>query len=152
MDMQPDTYSTASAARILGLSPRRVQQLAERGDIEGKKFDDREWSLYQHSVHAYLEHHGPGKRGRGRMLAGIETALEPSETAREWADRVADLERQLGRLEGRLELTERAESTLQESLQRERERADAAEDRTAQLQAELDAERAKGFWRRLFGS
>jgi hypothetical protein len=54
------------------------------------------------------------------------------------------LTRQLGRLEGRLELTAVAESTLREQLAREQDRAD-------RLEAELQAERGKGFWRRLFG-
>jgi hypothetical protein len=47
-------------------------------------------------------------------------------------------------LEGRLELEAVARSTLEESLQRERDRAD-------RLEEQLEAERARGFWKRLFG-
>jgi excisionase family DNA binding protein len=142
---QIDTYSTADAARILGLSHRRVQQLAEQGDIEGRKFEGREWRLFQQSVHSYLETHGPGKRGRSRIMAGIESGLEPDQAAREYMDRIAGLERELGRLEGRLELTERAESTMREErerlledLDRERERAEQERERAEEVQRDAE--------------
>ncbi len=68
------------------------------------------------------------------------------------------MERELGRLEGRLELTERAESTIREERdrlleerERERERAERLEEERERLRGELEAERSKGFWRRLFG-
>jgi hypothetical protein len=47
-------------------------------------------------------------------------------------------------LEKRLELTAQAESTLRGQLDQEREE-------TERLRSELEAERSKGFWRRLFG-
>jgi hypothetical protein len=61
-------------------------------------------------------------------------------------------------LRARLELTSKAESTLQaerdrllSDLEREREERQRERERAEQLQTELDAERAKGFWRRMFG-
>ena len=93
--------------------------------------------------------------------------------------KVTTLERELGRLEGRLELTERAESTMREDRERlledvareraradqERERAEEvqrdseqfirereeAQEEATRLREELEAERSKGFWKRLFG-
>jgi Helix-turn-helix domain len=90
-----------------------------------------------------------------------------------------NLEHRLGRAEARAELTERAESTLREErerllsdLTRERERAaqeqaraeevqrdaeqfirerEEAQEEARRLREELEAERSKGFWRRLFG-
>jgi len=66
--------------------------------------------------------------------------------------------RQLGRVEGRLELTERTESTMREDLERERarseeerRRADVERERAEELRRELEAERSRGFWRRIFG-
>jgi len=79
---------------------------------------------------------------------------------------------QSAELRARLQLTERAESTLREELERERserleaqERAERAEEERGRLEderrraeeevqslkEELEAERSKGFWRRLFG-
>lgn len=76
--------------------------------------------------------------------------------------RVEDLSYRLGRSEARAELTEKAESTLQAErehliadLERERERAERLERELAKarlLSEELEAERSKGFWRRLFGA
>jgi hypothetical protein len=92
---------------------------------------------------------------------------------------VRDLEHRLGQAEARVELQAVTESTLRESLDRERQRADQERERaeraqrdaaqfvqqreqaeekanTAQQEAdrlreELEAEKSKGFWRRLFG-
>ena len=44
----------------------------------------------------------------------------------------------------RLEITEQAQSTIEEEAKRLREENE-------QLREELEAERSKGFWRRLFG-
>ena len=54
-------------------------------------------------------------------------------------------------MEGRLELTERTESTLREDLERERSERREAQEEARRLRETLEAERSKGFWRRLFG-
>jgi hypothetical protein len=69
----------------------------------------------------------------------------------QWAPVGLALQRELGRLEGRLELTERTESTLREDLERERSERREAQEEARRLREELEAERAKGFWSRLFG-
>jgi excisionase family DNA binding protein len=143
-----DTYSASEAAKILKLSGRRVRQLAETGEIEGTRDPEGNWKLDKASVHAFrderrLDSSKPREAPRSR-----------SKRPEPW-DRVTELERALGRLEGemcaRAELTAVTESTLRESLQRERERADRLEERAEQLRDELEAERSKGFWRRLVG-
>jgi predicted nucleic acid-binding Zn-ribbon protein len=85
----------------------------------------------------------------------------PPDTAdyiRELTERLLRLSTEVGELRTRLELTERAESTLQE--ERERLEADLRsaheerrlhQEKAERLRAELEAERSKGFWRRLFG-
>jgi excisionase family DNA binding protein len=135
-----DYYTTGEAARILKVTEARVRQMLGAGELEGSRdpVSDR-WRIPQHAVHARLEQRRPSE------------APKTSADAREWIERVTELERELGRLEGRLELTEVAESTLREQLERERERADRLEERTAQLRDELEDERSKGFWARLFG-
>ena len=138
--LMEDYYTTGEAARILSVTEARVRQMLGAGELEGSRdpVSDR-WRIPQHAVHARREHRRPSEAPR------------TSADAREWIERVTELERELGRLEGRLELTEVAESTLRESLERERERADRLEERTGQLRDELEAEQSKGFWARLFG-
>jgi excisionase family DNA binding protein len=128
-----DYYTTGEAARILRVTEARVRQMLGAGELEGTRdpVSDR-WRIPQHAVHTRLEHRRPSEAPR------------TSADAREWIDRVTELERELGRVEGRLQITEVAESTLRESLERERERAD-------RLEAALEAERSRGFWARLFG-
>jgi hypothetical protein len=54
-------------------------------------------------------------------------------------------------LRTRLELTERTESSLREDLERVREERRRYQEEAERLRDELEAERSKGFWRRLFG-
>ena len=130
-----DFYSTSETSKLLGITESRVRQLARAGSIEGMRAEEG-WKLYRYSVHAF--------RDQRRTEEGPVEARESTVGAREWIDRVTTLERELGRLEGRLELTEVAESTVREALEREREE-------NQRLREELEAERSKGFWRRLFG-
>jgi excisionase family DNA binding protein len=135
-----DYYTTGEAARILKVTEARVRQMLGSGEMEGTRdpVSDR-WRIPQHAVHARLEQRRPSE------------TPSTSADAREWIERVTELERELGRVEGRLQITEQAESTVRESLERERERADRLEERAEQLRSELEAERSKGFWARLFG-
>ncbi len=163
-------YTVSEAAKVLGISDRRVRQIAQDGKVDGVRMEDG-WKLFRYSVHTFRDHRVAQEPARG--------AREPSSEAREWIERVTTLERELGRLEGRLELTERAESTMREErqrlledLDRERERAvqeqaraeevereaerivqerAEAQEEARRLREELEAERSKGFWRRLFG-
>ena len=132
-----DFYSTSETSKLLGITESRVRQLARAGNIEGMRAEEG-WKLYRYSVHAF--------RDQRRMEEGPVEPRESSASvaAREWIERVTTLERELGRLEGRLELTEVAESTMRDALEREREE-------NQRLRDELEAERSKGFWRRLFG-
>ncbi len=64
---------------------------------------------------------------------------------------IRDLERRLGCSEARAELTERTESTLREERDRLLREREEAQEEARRLREELEAERGKGFWRRLFG-
>jgi hypothetical protein len=151
-DYRDRFYSVPEAAKIIGITEGRIRQLARAGKLEGEQ-PEGYWKLYRYSVHDY--------RDRKREQEGPSEATEGTHEAREWIERVTTLERELGRLEGRLELTEKTESTMREErerllsdLGRERERADqleGAQEEARRLREELEAERSKGFWRRLFG-
>lgn len=149
-----ETYSASEAAKILRISKRRAQQMASAGEIEATQNKRGEWRISQRSVHERL----PGRPLRPRQ--GIdegpsESPLEASESFRDMLDRIALLERELGRSEVRLELTGRTESSLREDLERERQGRERergqTEEEVRRLREELEAERSKGFWKKLFG-
>lgn len=149
-----DFYSTEETAKVLGVSPRRVQQLAGEGAIEGERHG-RSWRLAKWSVHRHLEEHGPGRPRVSRL--DRERAAGSPESVRQWVDRVSALQRELGRLEGRLEITEKAESTIREERDRlleerdrERERAERLEEERVRLREQLEAAQ-RPWWRRVFG-
>jgi excisionase family DNA binding protein len=164
-------YTVSDAAKVLGVTDRRVRALAQQGRIEGERMEGG-WKLFRYSVHSFRDE----RRERERPSAASGAV---SISVSDWVDRVAALQRQLGRLESRLELTEKAESTVREERDRllqdlERERAERLEaqqrverlskdhvqleeehsqvqDEVERLREDIAAERNKGFWRRLFG-
>jgi len=137
--MEGDYYTTGEAARILKVTEARVRQMLGAGEMEGSRdpVSDR-WRIPQHAVHTRLEQRRPPE------------ATRTSADAREWIDRVTELERELGRLEGRLEITEVAASTLREQLERERQRADEERERANRLAEQLQ-EAQRPWWKRWFG-
>ncbi len=164
-----ETYTVEEAAKVLGRTPGRVRQMLRGGELSGEHEggDPRKpWRVYKWSAHALrdrLRDEAPAV-DRGPASGAARRPREPRESPSEAAELfrvVQDLQRELGRVECRLEITETAESTLRQELERERERAeteraraDAERERVEDLQAklrELEAERSRGFWRRLFG-
>jgi excisionase family DNA binding protein len=133
-------YTVGEAAKVLGISTRRVRQLAQDGKIEAERADEG-WKLFRRSVHAF--------RDEKRQAAVSIDDDQLSETARDAIEEVKELRYQLGRVEGRLELTEVAETTLRETLSRERERADRLAQREQELYQELQKIR-ESWWYRLF--
>lgn len=129
-----ETYSTTETAKILGVGARRIQQLADAGEISGERHG-RAWRLAKWSVHQYLEDHGPGRPRVPRP----DRDRGGSEEERILRDQVGELREELGRLRGRAELEEITRSTLDEQLRRERERADRLEEETRQLRDQLTA-------------
>jgi excisionase family DNA binding protein len=151
-----EVYTVQEAAKVLGITDRRVRALAQEGRIEGERMDAG-WKLFRYSVHSFRD----DRRARGRLLEGRGS---DSLSVSEWLNRVETLHRELGRLEGRLELTERAESTVREERDRllreleaerqqhlddvERERAERVEaqqraERLAQEHAQLEDEHSR---------
>ena len=157
-----ELYTVEQAAKVLDRTTGRVRQLLRSGDLQGthEGGDPRApWKVYAWSVHAHRDATRGGPRERREGTAKDPRGRPGSPQTGPDAFRVVqDLQRELGRLEGRLELTSRAESTAREDLERERARAeeeraraDAERERAEDLRRELEAERSKGFWRRLFG-
>jgi hypothetical protein len=148
--------NTTVAGKALGVSPRTVISYIKKGLLEGKAEGEgvkRTWYVSIDSLNTL----------RVQRLAGGNTAEDFHEGSAEniaegiaeamenISARLAEESARAAEFRVRFELTERAESTLREALQREQERADQERERAEQLQAELEAERSKGFWRRMFG-
>jgi len=146
--------TTDVAARALAVSPRTVRRLIDRGELEGRKLREgivEAWEVAIDSLYALRD-----KREAEGQVRRIDprTSVErreppdiPPDTAdyiRELTERLLRLSTEVGELRTRLELTAKTESTLQE----ERDRLQVELER---VREELEAERSKGFWRRLFG-
>jgi len=156
--VEEDSYTTGQAARILKVTDRGVRKMLERGELEARQDERGRHLIPQRAVHAMLEERRSVASEVESGESSPEEAARASEEARELRERVQDLQRQLGRVEGRLELTARTESTMREDLERERarseeerRRADVERERAEELRRELEAERSRGFWRRIFG-
>src|SRR5215204_1779519 len=146
--------TTDVAARALAVSPRTVRRLIDRSELEGRKVREgivEAWEVSIDSLYALRdkrESEGQVRRvDPGTSVGRRETPDIPPDTAdyiRELTERLLRLSTEVGELRTRLELTAKTESTLQE----ERDRLLADLER---VREELEAERSKGFWRRLFG-
>ncbi len=146
-----DAYTAPQAARILGLSDRRVRQMLEAGELGGERDASGKWWIPQRAVHAALEDRGsPRTRSREQRRAASgagdagETPVPPQgvpggpESVRELVQRVEDLSYRLGRSEARAELTERAErDAAREEACKAREDARAERTRADRLEAAL---------------
>lgn len=144
--MEEDTYTTGQAARILKVTDRGVRKMIDRGELEANQDERGRHLIPQRAVHAMLE-----ERRAGVGESSTEETSRNAEEARELRERVEGLQRELGRLEGRLELTERTESTMREERERLEQLLGEERAERRRLQEQLDAERSRGFWRRLFG-
>jgi predicted transcriptional regulator len=157
--------TTDTAARALGVSPRTVRRFIDRGDLEGRKVKEgivEAWEVSIDSLHTLRDRRGHARHGRrnSRRESGEEHSPPDAlpDTSPDIADMLRDLTAELVRssseaaeLRTRLELTERTESSLKEDLKRVREERQRHQEEAQRLREELEAERSKGFWRRLFG-
>jgi hypothetical protein len=161
--------NTDVAAEALGVSARTVRNYILSGDlvaskeIEGinERYAVSVDSLYALRDRRKQEGKLPGNRRRtysrteGSSEATTEVVRETAaDMLRETLARLETHIAQNAELRARLELTERAqqrvEKLAQENVQLEEEHS-RVEQEAQRLRAELEAERSKGFWRRLFG-
>ena len=160
--------TTKVAAEALGVDPRTVRTYINRGELDAKvegEGVEKTYLVAIDSLHALRIRRGFPRKTRSKVRGKSAKVVEGAEGAEDYAEMVRDLTDRLIRLSSetaelrtRLELTVRAESTLQE--ERDRLRQDREQERQERLDAqqeaqrlreELEAERSKGFWRRLFG-
>jgi hypothetical protein len=140
--------TTDVAARAVRVSPRTIRRLIQRGELVAKAEGvgvERRWLVSVDSLRAYRA----ARTERGVVPRHVREEEE------EVADNIADVLRDLAaqveertaeavELRTRLDITERAQSTVAEEGKRLREENE-------RLRTVLEAERSKGFLRRLFG-
>jgi hypothetical protein len=160
--------TTKVAAESLGVDPRTVRTYINRGELDAKvegEGVEKTYLVAIDSLHALRVRKGFPRKTRAKsreksakVVDGAENAEDYAEMVRDLTDRLIRLSSETAELRTRLELTVRAESTLQEERDqlrqdRERERQERldAQQEAQRLREELEAERSKGFWRRLFG-
>jgi len=100
-----DYYSPAQAAHVLRVTPTRVRQLLQAGELEGRRDGAGHWSIPARAVVDRLDWL---RRERFLEAAGYDPV-----SVREVQERVETLQRELGRLEGRLESEEKACTSLE---------------------------------------
>ncbi len=118
-----EAYNPAEAARVLGVSDRRVRQLLEAGDLEGGQDASGRWKTPRRAVHAMLEARGSPRGSSAKLARRIGATASGAggatdEDLRELVSRVEDLSYRLGASQTRLELSERAESSIREERDR----------------------------------
>jgi excisionase family DNA binding protein len=136
-------YTPTEAALILGVTPTRVRQLLQDGELAGERDGAGHWSIPARAVHDRLQ-----RLQRERFVEAV--GADPL-SVRALQERMELLQRELGRLEGLLEAGERTCCSLEVDRALLVKRLEGEQARAEQLQGELDEERNKGLWRRLFG-
>jgi len=132
-----DYYSPAQAARVLRVTPTRVRQLLQAGELEGERDGAGHWSIPARAVVDRLD--------RLRRERFLEAAGYDPVSVREMQGRVEVLQRELGRLEGRLKSEEKACTSLEadrallaKRLERERLRREEVERERDELLRRLE--------------
>jgi hypothetical protein len=149
--------TTEVAAAALDVSPRTVRDYIRSGDLEAKSEGvgvTKRWLVSIDAVQALRDQRiasGEMPRARRGDAASGASAAANAVNVAELVAELRNLEHRLGRAEARAELTEHTESSLREDLERVREERRRHQEEAERLRAELEAERSKGFWKRLFG-
>jgi len=115
---EAEYYTPPQAARILGLSRRRVTQMLNDGDLDGEKLGNGRWKISSSAVDALL-------KARMKRPASPKSERQVDKAVEETKERAALLERRmerltdsLSRLFARLELLEEHVRELEKKLPR----------------------------------
>jgi predicted ArsR family transcriptional regulator len=122
--------STDVAAKALGVSPRTVRRMLDRGELQGRLEADginKAWTVDITSVQRLRDERPTAGRDRREYPVVSGMADATADVVRDLAADLAEARYQLGKAESRIELTAQTESTLREALERERKRADRLE-------------------------
>ena len=138
--------TTEVAARAVRISPRTIRRLIDRGELEARSEGEgvrRKWYVSVDSLHA-LRMAQLEEGGSPRTVRGEDLADNIADVIRDMSARLEERTAEAVEMRTRLELTAQAQSTTEAEAARLREENE-------RLRSELEAEKSKGFWRRLFG-
>ena len=113
-----DSYTPPQAARILGLTRRRVTQLLSEGALEGEKLDNGRWKVRSSAVAAFLEARGKQSAPPSPKRQADKMVIDVTERATLLEHRIERLTDSLRRLFTRLERLEDSVQELNENLKR----------------------------------
>jgi hypothetical protein len=137
--------TTDVAARAVRVSPRTIRRLIDRGELEARSEGQgvrRKWYVSVDSLHALRMSQIDEESPRTVREEDLRDSL--ADVLRDMTARLEERTAEAVEMRTRLELTEQAQSTTEAEASRLREENE-------RLRSELEAERSKGFWRRLFG-
>jgi hypothetical protein len=139
--------TTQVAAEALGVDPRTVRTYIRRGTLKARverEGVEKAYSVDIDSLYALRDSRKASGKSARQVRAKSADAEDLAALVRDLTSQLISTSAEAAHLRTRLELTETAQSTLADEARELREERD-------RLRAELEAERSKGFWRRLFG-
>ena len=145
-------YALRDRRKKQGKSRRNIRQRSARSEVSGESTAEAVRGTAVDMLRetlASLETHiaqNAELRARLELTEKAESTLR-EELERERRQHIDDVERERAE---RLEAQQRVDRLAQEQARLEEERSRVQEE-ASRLREELDAERSKGFWRRLFG-
>jgi excisionase family DNA binding protein len=135
---EKEYYTLAQAARILGITQRRLLEMLAAREIDGEQDpQSSRWKISKDAVHEFVPEPPPADRS---PTGPEDTAELPPETIQELIGELDNLQSEVGRLKTRMELAQRAQNNAwqeerellldeleqeREERRRERERADS---------------------------
>jgi excisionase family DNA binding protein len=135
---QGKTYITVGeAAKLLGVHRNTVRNRIKSGRINAHKVLDGDQEIYRIDRDSL----GDVRTSADVHTMGAQRTTESRELAELISHRLEDIVRGYGRELG----------DVREQLGSERAKREQVENENQELRAQLEAERSKGFWRRLFG-
>jgi hypothetical protein len=138
--------TTDVAARSVRVSPRTIRRFIDRGLLEAKPEGEgveRRWLVSVDSLHALRAARTESAQA-GREEDADNIPDNVADVLRDMAARIEARTAEAVEMRTRLELTEQTRSSAEEEARMLREENE-------RLKAALEAERDKGFFRRLFG-
>jgi excisionase family DNA binding protein len=136
--MMGEFYTVAEAARVLGVTQRRVLEMLAAEEVEGERDPQSgRWKLPKHSLHRLVPKSSPTDQPSENISREI---LEPSdETTQEILGELDNLQMEIKRLKKRLELAWQVENTTWQE-ERELLLAELEQEREERRQDRVQAE------------
>ena len=136
--MMGDFYTVSEAARVLGVTQRRLLEMLAAEELEGERDPQSgRWKLPKHALHGLAPKSSPTSQSSGDNTG--ETSEPSDETTQEILGELDNLQMEIGRLKKRLELARQTENTAWQE-ERELLLAELEQEREERRQDRMQAE------------